>query len=1014
MIPIYLTFEGLYSYQARQEIDFENLTPAGLFGVFGAVGSGKSSILEAIVFALYGETERMHSRENRSYNMMNLKVDRSYIAFDFINYENKKFRVTREFKRNSKNFEDIRNVGAVFYEEKAGEWMPLEHVNAEMLTGFSYQNFKRTTIIPQGKFKEFLELGAADRTQMMKEIFSLQQYDLQYKTAELVRENQSQLDHLEGKLSGFEAVSEEVLTEKKELLQVESESFEKLDKHHRELSAHYQLFLNARKEQQLLETERKTFSAKQMEEKKWTLLDQEIQQYELYQQNFANLLREQQMVVKEKEVLTALFEKNKAEKSQLALELDVLKKTQSELKPAFDDLDQRKQRVEDLAILMELKTIEKETKALQPRMDKGKLLIEQHQNQLKDAQDKMLLVQAGINALKEKIIGSQQLVELSHWFQKNQALQQNLDDLTQSLAAHQLKIDAFYKEFEVLEIDAVSFLAVYETKLLECEQQLSQLKKAQEQLMLEQKLSEFSHALHDGEACPMCGALEHPNVLSAKDVSQEIAEIYQKIREVEAKIKQLHQKKADFERLTDGLKIYLEQLNQEKMRKATIENEKKEWQKAFVWKDFSADDFGAFEQKLKENNELEKTLQTQEKEAKGIQVAQENLLNEIKKFEGLLQDLVQQEIGFQERLKTNQTHLKQLKVHDFSETTVEELDAEKNKLHQENQDIEREFKANEQLLNDGLLRWTALEASVKAQDEQLKVQRNKLDTIDSSLKQQLKKQGLDTLEVVVEILKKEYDVPKIRQEIQQFQLAFHALKESIAKREIELKDWDVSEEAAEKRKTAFDVSAQALKTSTEKVAALKSELQRLEKQFEEKKESLKQLLVLEKRADNLKVMAQLFKGSGFVQYVSSVYLAELCEQANERFYRMTRNQLRLQLNEKHDFEVVDYLNEGRTRSVKTLSGGQSFQVALSLALALAESVKTHHRSEKNFFFIDEGFGTQDADSINIVFETLQQLQKENRIVGVISHVTELQERIPMSLRVVNDPNTGSRIERSWE
>ncbi|MGL6129077.1 AAA family ATPase, partial [Chryseobacterium artocarpi] len=105
MIPVQLTIEGLYSYQERQIIDFKNLTDAGLFGIFGAVGSGKSSVLEAISFALYGETERLNMRDKRAYNMMNLKSNSSYIEFDFINYENKLFRATRDFRRNSKKFE---------------------------------------------------------------------------------------------------------------------------------------------------------------------------------------------------------------------------------------------------------------------------------------------------------------------------------------------------------------------------------------------------------------------------------------------------------------------------------------------------------------------------------------------------------------------------------------------------------------------------------------------------------------------------------------------------------------------------------------------------------------------------------------------------------------------------------------------------------------------------------------------------------------------------------------------
>jgi len=217
MIPIKLTIEGLYSYQKRQTIDFENLINAGLFGIFGSVGSGKSSILEAITFALYGETERLNSKDKRAYNMMNLKSDTAFIAFDFYNYEDKIFRATREFKRNSKRFDDIKTPTVIFYKWINNDWIPLNHCNAEEIVGLSYVNFKRTIIIPQGRFKEFIELGAKERTEMMKEIFKLHRYDLQDKVSVLNSKNLTELNQLEGKLSGYDEVSEEniaVLNEK--------------------------------------------------------------------------------------------------------------------------------------------------------------------------------------------------------------------------------------------------------------------------------------------------------------------------------------------------------------------------------------------------------------------------------------------------------------------------------------------------------------------------------------------------------------------------------------------------------------------------------------------------------------------------------------------------------------------------------------------------------------------------------------------------------------------------------
>ena len=84
MIPIQLTLQGLYSYQEKQSIDFTRLTEASIFGIFGPVGSGKSAILEAITYALYGKTDRLNlSGDNRYYNMMNLKSNELFIEFSF-------------------------------------------------------------------------------------------------------------------------------------------------------------------------------------------------------------------------------------------------------------------------------------------------------------------------------------------------------------------------------------------------------------------------------------------------------------------------------------------------------------------------------------------------------------------------------------------------------------------------------------------------------------------------------------------------------------------------------------------------------------------------------------------------------------------------------------------------------------------------------------------------------------------------------------------------------------------
>jgi exonuclease SbcC len=128
---------------------------------------------------------------------------------------------------------------------------------------------------------------------------------------------------------------------------------------------------------------------------------------------------------------------------------------------------------------------------------------------------------------------------------------------------------------------------------------------------------------------------------------------------------------------------------------------------------------------------------------------------------------------------------------------------------------------------------------------------------------------------------------------------------------------------------------------------------------------------------------------------------------------LTRQKLSLEITDDNNFQVRDFMNGGKVRSTKTLSGGQTFQAALSLALALADNIQKITESNQNFFFLDEGFGSLDKESLSDVFETLKALRKENRIVGVISHVEEMQQEIEVHLKIENLKERGSIIRQSW-
>src|SRR5690554_7750091 len=116
-------------------------------------------------------------------------------------------------------------------------------------------------------------------------------------------------------------------------------------------------------------------------------------------------------------------------------------------------------------------------------------------------------------------------------------------------------------------------------------------------------------------------------------------------------------------------------------------------------------------------------------------------------------------------------------------------------------------------------------------------------------------------------------------------------------------------------------------------------LKNLKKNIEIHNQLRKELEDVEHRSENLKTKKSLFKATGFVNYISSVYLQNLRNAANDRFFQLTRQKLSLEITPENNFQIRDYMNVGKERSVKTLSGGQTFQASLSLALALADNIQ---------------------------------------------------------------------------
>ncbi|XZM28589.1 AAA family ATPase [Clostridium perfringens] len=219
MKPIRLEVKGLNSFIDKQVVEFDKLTERGLFGIFGPTGSGKSTILDGITLALYGDIAR------KSSNYINTNCDGVYVSYEFqiTGNEVKRYRVDREFKRDNKSG-GIRNKSSKIIDITGGVENVLEEKSkavtskCEEIIGLKLDDFMRTVVLPQGKFSEFLKLEGKERRNMLERLFNLRKYgdDLSSKLSLEIRKEKDKMNVLEGQLKGYEGVSEEALKAKEE------------------------------------------------------------------------------------------------------------------------------------------------------------------------------------------------------------------------------------------------------------------------------------------------------------------------------------------------------------------------------------------------------------------------------------------------------------------------------------------------------------------------------------------------------------------------------------------------------------------------------------------------------------------------------------------------------------------------------------------------------------------------------------------------------------------------------
>lgn len=1025
MIPIQLSIKGLYSYKEKQVIDFSPLVASGLFGIFGTVGSGKSTILEAIMFVLYRNSDRL-TASGRNYNMMNLQCNEMIIDFLFYagDRNSEKYRAYYHSRRNSKNFDEVKVKDHCFYRWENNDWVPLPDTqDATMLTGLPFRNFMQAVIIPQGKFREFVDQTPAARTQMLKDIFHLEKFDLSTRTNQLLYECKNQMSNLEGRLAELGEVSQEdIMAISAEIKEVEgrvsSENgiIERLQKEETILAALKQLFEKINQSAEalaILEQEQEFY-----EEKK--------KQLEIYRKAYTHFkekihrLHEITRELKERKDKADHLRREYTQKEEMAGTAIVALTAATEALKQEDDV---REKCADLQLIIEIKNLQADIDRLARQQAEAKSRLEKTRDSLSEGKLSLKKLEKETAWLEEKTANAAQLTDISHWLVKKAELESELQRARTLLTGYEQQQNAVAGKKKALLKPAENFSAnlPFSELFTKIQQEKDTIRagivmidERIQPLLVKQQLADYAGALEPGKACPLCGSEHHPDIAGIRSVTSEIKEeqlqIEQlKLKEVrlEALFRAARELEAEYHKIAGLLDSQLAIVRdlQEKLEKH---------QATFRWEAYRKIDGQGIRQLIAENEAGVKELKALRKEM--VRLGEIRDLAEKRKEdqEEKVKKIEYEKIGKTSEKGRMQKLLKRFQYEKFQNHSLEALQESLKKGKQQLASLREVYEDNNKRVNALNNELSQIKGRLATEENELSTLLDKSEEMDQKMREEIWARGFKNIAVVREVLAQNLDIEAEEKAISAYNQQLFSARQTHGRLRKEAADQSYDEgrhiqvkDEMENATARIDMYKQQLALKRQEMILFKEKIKTLKKLQEDWER-------LENRRNNLSEFAALFRGSGFVNYVSSIYLNDLCRAANQRFFKLTRNNLSLELNEQNEFMVRDYLNNGKTRLLKTLSGGQTFQAALCLALALAEQVKSLNSAQQSFFFLDEGFGSLDKASLQIVFETLKSLRKENRIVGIISHVEELQQETEIFLKVENDRDRGSLVSRSWE
>ncbi|MEH7885010.1 SMC family ATPase [Bacillus sp. JJ1609] len=1040
MKPLKLTMQAFGPYAGTETIDFRELENRTMFVISGKTGSGKTTIFDGISYAIYGKAsgEDRNGPDLRSQFAMDDILTEVSLEFSL---RQKTYLITRspQQEKKKKSGDGFTMLGAkaeLYLLDENGEPQLLasnvrevdEKIKEIMI--IDSNQFRQILMIPQGEFRKLLTSDSKDKEVILQRLFHTEIYK---RVEEKLKEEATVLkksveDQVDKRNSAIRAIKADENDELKEYIEAGSVNdvlimpllkaeivamglkLEKMNiqraERQRERDMQQQRLFEAQTTVKQLETLEDLRLKKENLEGQQESFKQKENESDLAKKA-ALLTTQEQLCHRLKAECDSLAEQAEQISKKITLLTDKLAQAEKEHQKQLNREPERKSAAEQMNKLENMKddvlafaSIAKTVEGLSLSLKAAKQERENGESTLKASEERVKVLQA------EKETAEKAQLSLLDNDRKLEKFSLELDKLK--------KMQAYNHKVDMASHSLAQKKSVYNNANARFEDGKATVEEL-EQKWLHSQAAVLAAALHDGTACPVCGSEHHPQPASANDGFIPTEEDLKAAREQASKLdkekrfaeKEFIEAEANLKSLsTAGEELIAEII---KLRP-----------------DFKTDELAdvilqiqSIQEKLqKEQSQLSIKVNSLDKitsEIKRIEEGKEKLLQQLKTLEESYHQMV---IQYTEKKTT---------LERMTETIPEDLRsivAYEKKLKDAmdlQQHLERQLEQARKNFQDAKEQLGTEKARGEDAEKRLTEKNAELVSERDVFKNKMNAQGFDNYQLYHQAKKDERDIQKLDMDIRNYREELRSVFDRYTEMSNILQE--VKKPDIESLQKEFAELNEKIKQADEIYQDLNLK-KRDNQAILEMVESLnEQMKVLEERYKLVGHLYEISKGQNtyritFERFVLAAFLDDILAEANVRLNKMTSGRYRLlrktdrskgNVQSGLELLVLDAYT-GQERHVKTLSGGESFKAALSLALGLADVVQNYAGGVSlETMFIDEGFGTLDPESLDQAIEALIDIQSSGRLVGIISHVPELKERIDARLEVIST-QTGSKTE----